>query len=398
LASKALFTLLLAGLASAVPAVAQEPRSAAAITDFRVNDPKSMDARAKLLDRAETELARGEVATATDTFERAALMLHAPDTEMGLVRAYMQAGQYRRALAFCAHVAGAHLESGAAGGLYAWLLRVGGQGDFAERVLAGTLERLPKDPVALEVRRAFASPAPVATTPLLQTPHRMAPQAVMEGNQPAIPGDARVVASGVLIGNGSMALVPSTMLRTGSPKAVWVRDGMGRTTQARMDPAMQPLASADVTLLRLEPPLRLAEAMPLMAPRDPFAGSAGFAFEYAAQEEGSAAWPWMSQGFFGAMPREDGPRKLGIGVAASTYGGPVLDAAGRLAGMVLPSQGEEPVMLSASRWMASLKALGLDAGAEPAAIGPVARPGGVMPSDEAYERGLRVALQVIVLR
>jgi hypothetical protein len=93
------------------------------------------------------------------------------------------------------------------------------------------------------------------------------------------------------------------------------------------------------------------------------------------------------------MPREDGPRKLGIGVAASTCGGPVLDAVGRLAGMVLAGQSEKPVMLSASRWLASL-----NSGAEPAATGPVARPSGVMPSDEVYERGLRVALQIIVLR
>src|SRR6516225_1593164 len=139
----------MAVLAGALPlhAGAQEARSPAAITDFRVNDPALMDARAKLLARAEGELARGEVTAATDTFERAAMMLHAPDTEMGLVRAYMQAGQYRRALAFCAHVAGAHLESGPAGGLYAWLLRAGGQGKVADRVLRETIERLPQDPV-----------------------------------------------------------------------------------------------------------------------------------------------------------------------------------------------------------------------------------------------------------
>ena len=220
----------------------------------------------------------------------------------------------------------------------------------------------------------------------------------MEGDQPGIPGAARVVASGVLIGDGTMALVPSAMLRPGGLKEIWVRDGMGRTTLARADPAVQPLASANVTLLRLESPLGAAEGLPPMAPREPFAGSAGFAFEYAAQEEGGAAWPWMSQGFFGTMPRADGPRKLGIGVAASTHGGPVLDAAGRLAGMVLPGQGDEPEMLSASRWMASLSALGLTAGTDPGAPDSVARSRGAMPSDEAYERGLRVALQVIVLR
>jgi len=388
----------MAVLAGALPVLAgaqEPPRSAAAITDFRVNDPAMMDARAKLLARAEGELARGETSTATDTFERAAMMLHAPDTEMGLVRAYMQAGQYRRALAFCAHVAGAHLESGPAGGLYAWLLRAGGQNDFADRVLGETLGRLPQDAVALEVRRAFASPAPVATGSLLRTPQRMAPQPLLAGEQPPVGEKARVVSGGVLIGNGTMALVPSAVLGPDATKAIWVRDGLGRTTRAYADAAKQPLALYAVTVLRLDPPLP-AEGLPPLAPREPFAGSAGFAFEYAAQEDATPAWPWLSQGFFGTLQSGDAPRKLGIGVAGTTHGGPVLDAGGRLAGMVLPGR-DEPVMLSASRWADALP--GSSQGTETAAshAGAGARLGGAIPSDEAYESGLRSALQLIVI-
>lgn len=379
-------------------AVKPAPRSAAAITDMRVNDPVLMDQRSALLSRGEAELARGDVAAATDTFERAAMMLHAPDTEMGLVRAYMQAGQYRRALAFCAHVAGAHLESAPAGALYAWLLRAGGQGAVADRVLRETIERLPQDPVALDVRRAFASPAPVASGLMLQTPHRMAPQAVQEGGKSAVPDAARVASGGVLIGNGTMALVPSAVVRPETTKAIWLRNGMGRTTLAHADLGAQPLGSLGVTILRLDAPLA-AEGMPAVAARDPFAGSAGFAFEYAAMENAAPAWPWLTQGFFGAFQGEAGLRKLGIGIAGSTDGGPVLDAAGRLAGMVLQnSGGGEAVMLPASRWADVLP----DAVPVPAPSlprqGVVARPGGAIPADEAYENGLRVALQVIVLR
>lgn len=388
-------------LALGLPGVdcgAQEPapRSAAAITDIRVNDPAVMEARSALLARAEAELARGEVAAATDTFERAAMMLHAPDTEMGLVRAYMQAGQYRRALSFCAHTAGAHLESGAAGALYAWLLRAGGQGEFAERVLQETLRRLPGDAVALDVGRAFTSPAPVATGILLRTPQRMAPLAVSERGQAIVPDSARMVSGGVLIGNGTMALVPSAPVQQGNTKTIWVRNGMGRTTLARADIA-QPLASQGVTVLRLDTPL-VVEGMLVMAPRDPFAGSAGFAFEYAAQENEQPAWPWLSQGFFGAFQGHEGRRKLGIGVAGSTYGGPVLDAAGRLAGMVLPDDANEIAMLPVSRWKDSLTSESPVAAATSSVPAATGRPGGAIPADEAYENGLRVALQVIVLR
>ncbi|HEX7687267.1 MAG TPA: hypothetical protein VF453_06155, partial [Burkholderiaceae bacterium] len=90
------------------------------------DDPPS-PARAALVAHAEDELARGHAAAAMDDFERAGQMQHTPDAEMGLIRAELQDGQYRRALAFCAHTAGEHLEAADGGALYAWLLRMGGQ-------------------------------------------------------------------------------------------------------------------------------------------------------------------------------------------------------------------------------------------------------------------------------
>ena len=371
------------------------PRSAASITDFRVNDPALMDARAALLRRAESELAQGDAAAANETFDRAAMMLHAPDTEMGLVRTYMQAGQYRRALAFCAHTAGTHRESPSAGALYAWLLRAGGQGAFAERVLSETLERSPQDPVSLEVRRAFAAPWPMAADALLQTPHRLAPQAVMAPGQAAIPEAARVVSSGVLIRDGTLALVPNAAVRSASSGTLWVRNGLGQTTRARVDEGSRALEALGVTVLRLdaalEPPPSLA-----MAPREPFAGSPGFAVEYAASGA-AAAWPWLNQGFFGAF-QGSGLRRLGIELADGPHGGPVLDAQGRLAGIALPGAEREAVMLPASRWQ-DLPGMAT-ATSPPDAAGPAApaRPSGTLPADQAYESGLRLALQVIALR
>ena len=95
-----------------------------------------MREREALLAQAERELARGDAASAIGVLDRAAMMLHAADTEMALVRAYLQAGEYRRALAFCAHTAGAHRETAEPSALYAWLLHLGGQSAFARRTLA----------------------------------------------------------------------------------------------------------------------------------------------------------------------------------------------------------------------------------------------------------------------
>jgi len=85
-----------------------------------------MPQRVALLARAQAELEHGDASAALDDFERAAMMLHAADAELGLIRAAMQDGQYRRALAFCAHTAGEHVDETDGGVLYAWLLRVGG--------------------------------------------------------------------------------------------------------------------------------------------------------------------------------------------------------------------------------------------------------------------------------
>ena len=156
IAPRRLRAALLCALVVGAPCFAADaPRSAASITDFRVEDPVLMKERAAQLDAAEAALARGDTDAALAGFERAAGMLHAPDTEMGLVRSQMQAGQYRRALAFAAHTAGAHLEAPAASALYAWLLRVGGQEAYARQVLDAAAQRSAGNEVLGATQRAF---------------------------------------------------------------------------------------------------------------------------------------------------------------------------------------------------------------------------------------------------
>lgn len=383
LAASTLAVLLLAS--SAGPALAHDGPHGAAASVIDSRNHRQDPARIALLRQAEAELGRGDAGAAGETFERAAMMLHAADTEMGLVRSYMQAGEYGRALAFCAHTAGVHRESPAAAALYAWLLRAGGQNAFAERTLDQALQRAPEDEVLLEARRAFAAPLPAATPALLRTPQRMAPQPVMLDGQPELPAAARVRGSGVLVGRGTLALVPAAFLR--GTDALWVRNGLGQTTRAQRQHNAS-LESQGVALVRLASPLDPGPSLSLAA-REPFAGSPGFAFQYAAQQDTQAAWPWLSQGFFGALPSQPGARRLGIELPAGPDGGPVFDGQGRLAGMVLAGPKGEVLMLSASQWQA------MEGGAPPPP--PAAEPHRTVPAEQVYERALRVALQAIVL-
>jgi len=360
-------------------------RSAAAVTDPRVSDDPSMVVRSALLRSAEAALAAGQTVQAVADFDRAAAMLHAADTEMGLVRAYLQAGEYRRALAFCAHTAGAHLDSVPASALYAWLLRMGGQGVFGQRVLDEALLRAPADAVVGEVARAFRQPLPVAKGVLLESPHRLAPYSVAESAQAAPTAASRVVSGAVLIDQGRRALVPLASLPTDLSEPLRVRNGLGRTSFARLDPQGQPPPGLGVAVLLLVVPLE-PPAGPGLAPRDPFAGSPGFVATYAVSGRSDAAWPWLFQGFFGGYAGQAGMRRLGIEVPAALPGAAVFDAGGRLAGITLPNAANQ--MLPVSLWTAWAGA------SDETSSASAAR----MPADEAYERALRIGLQLIVGR
>ncbi len=344
--------------------------------------------RTEVLRRAEAELAAGDPASAVADFDRASMMLHAPDAEMGLVRAYMQGGEYRRALAFGAHAAGAHLESASAAALYAWLLRIGGQQAVSDRVFREALARAPSDPILAALRNAFATSRPVAGAALLDPPHRMAPRASLRFGDSGLPDAARVACSGVAFDGGRRAWVPASVLQPSRPWRFWVRNGLGDTREATLE-------IDDDGGMAL---LRISQALPtsgfdVVAPRAPFAGSPGYVAEYATSEHGGAAWPWLRIGFFGTLSGDGGLRQLGIDVGEGPHGGPILDSTGRLVGMALAGREGRAV----------LKPFAVPAGASDDALpepkveaSGIAMPPRVLLADEAYERMLRIALQVLV--
>ena len=353
--------------------------------------------RAALLQGAEAELARGDTSLAAGTFERAASMQHAPDTEMGIVRTSMQQGLYAQALAFAAHTAGAHLESPAAAALYAWLLRVGGRSDVSDRVLGEALARAPDDAVLRAARSAFASAAPLAEGVLLEVPQRMAPQAgALAGQAAPLQGVAAVASSGVLVATGTQAIVPLAVAAGASGTRVWLRNGMGLTvggTLVRDDDVA--LAVAGLARLQLDRalPFEPGDApSPIPLP----AGRPAFAIEYVNGPGNAPAWPWLTQGFIGSTS-SDGARHLGIALTPGLHGGPVLDGQGRLAGIALARADGASVFVPADVWQPGERdALGVGPAHRVLAVSaPAMR--SVVPAAEAYERALRLALQVIAV-
>ena len=373
--------LMIAGGAQAQGSLA---RSAASVMDLRVEDAAVLKSRDALLARGEALLASGEPAQAIEAFDQAAMMLHAGDTEMALVRAYMQGGEYRRALAFAAHMAGAHVDEPAGSALYAWLLSVGGQAVYALRQLDEALMRVPDDAVLLGARLELSKPAPVARGLLLDAPHRVAPSGVMRDGTDALPARARVVATAVLIEDGRV-LLPRNAL--GKAQTFWLRNGLGETVRAtRQGDSSALLRASGLAIAR--PSAGLSSGVSVQgAPRDPFAGSPGYIVAYGASQEPTPAWPWLHPGFLGAATGDGVWRRPGIELPAGQSSGPVFDSAGRLAGIVVPRSEGGAFMLPISALREAI----------PGSFTSIdAAQGASLPMDEIYERSLRSTMQVLV--
>ena len=371
---------------SASQAGGQAVREAAAVSPARLQE------RAELLKTGETALARLDVAAALDAFERATLILHAADTEIALVRTYMQAGDYRRALAFGAHTAGAHLDVIGGAALYAWLLHVGGQPAIAQRLLDASESRMPGNPLVAAVQQQLRSGKPVATGQLLAPPTRLAPY----GDAKGLPGTARVVGSALLLQSGTGALLPLSLLpRSGK---LWLRNGLGQLVKAKIDKRFN---DVKVALVRLEAPLPTPEAL-LVAPGDAFPGSAGFAVEYVSTPDAAPAWPVLRTGFLGAASGDAGARLLGIDMPAGPRGGPVFDGAGRLIGLALAGPSGATAAVAGENTLVAVsqlrKALAGAMASEQLTAQDASGPAGARPrglADNIYESSLKTSLQVI---
>jgi hypothetical protein len=124
------------------------------------------------------------------------------------------------------------------------------------------------------------------------------------------------------------------------------------------------------------------------APRDPFAGSAGFAVAYATTPDPTPAWPLLRLGFIGTSSGTDALPRLGIEIPPGARGGPVFDAGGRLAGVTTRgSDGHDRLMPMSMlrREFGGLLGPVTDEAAPPRA-----------PVDGIYEGAMPVTLQVLV--
>lgn len=121
------------------------------------NVAESMAPYESLLQSANQALASGEFERAAEQFEQAARVNDStPEAEIGMVRAYLQAGEYRKALAVATLVAGEHPGSPEAEAFLAWVEFIGGQRDFATSSSAPQLLLRRRTSICTKCEDAFA--------------------------------------------------------------------------------------------------------------------------------------------------------------------------------------------------------------------------------------------------
>ncbi|MCV2370102.1 serine protease [Roseateles oligotrophus] len=337
--------------------------------------------RLALLQVARKALAAGDSDSALRQLDAAAMISHSADTELLLLQAQMQAGDYRSALMFASHTAGAHIHEPEALALYAWMLALGEQRAEAKRMLEAGLKRLPNEPTlrAMQLALPAAEPQAAAESDPVAALVRPGPLAIGA----PVPAHAQAQGSGLLLDAGRLALVP--LLPGQAPTQLWVRSGLGHTSAASV---MQRFDSLGLALLSLDTPLPSAQSRLTRAPRDAFAGSPAISIAYLAAPSPQAAWPAMHRGFLGRLSAASHQQGLGLGVPVAPGGGPVFDQAGRWIGITLADPQGEPKL-------APLSAL-------QAALGPwfdavtVQQQGPPIALDQQYEQALPLAVQLLV--
>lgn len=335
--------------------------------------------RQALLAAARSALAEGDSQTALNRLETAAAMSHAADTELLMVQARVQGGDYRQGLNFASHTAGAHLNEPRALALYGWMLGLAEQAPYALRLIDAGLARMPEQPQLLAVKQQLARLEADAAAETSPGAAAIRPGPPATGS--AVPDHARALASGLLIADGRLALVPLEALEAApDTQALWVRNGLGVTRSATLHRRM---ANAGLALLRLDAPITPAPgATPLARPpRDAFAGSPASTLSYLAAPGARPAWPAMHSGFLGRAGMGS-TQALGIGLPQGSRGGAVFDQAGRLIGI-----GLAPRMVPLSTLLAELTA-------EVEEL-PVSTDASKRTPDQLYEQALPLTVQVL---
>lgn len=299
------------------------------------------------LEAAAQALRDGDAARAATLYEGLAQRGESLEAELGLVRASLQAGEFRKALSFANLTAGEHPESAEAQALLAFLNDRTGRTEQALATLKTLESARPNEwsPVAIHAEILTDRYAPDQARTLLQTwsaRHPTAPAidrarmaSWLATSFQTLPIDKhRIVGAGngVVIDGGKTVLTYAPVVPAKATD-VLVRNGLGRVTRAHVDRAS---ASNDLIRLRLAEPFPASSSVPLDQVSSPEGVRFCFAFGFSTPRSPEAAYPAIAPGL---VVRADtgvgGLMQITSALGPDQNGAPIFDARGRLIGLAL---------------------------------------------------------------
>jgi hypothetical protein len=313
-----------------------------------------------LLKSAEHALSKLDDVTALNLFEKAALIVHSSEVEVGIVRAHMQAGNFQRALAFCAHASGAHLEERAPSLLYAHLLKISGQTAYAEKLMTEYQIRFGKD---------VSKFSPVKLSPY--------------SDATGLPTNARMIASGLTLPGNKHVVFPSTAIGKGVKK-YWVRSGSGSLSEATLQTTIGKalVTSPGLAILQLNRAVTKRNTPPLaISSKAAFPGSVAFGLTF--KHYLALSWPSLWSAFIGKpVANNTNRREIDIPENTQPIGATVFDQTGAAIGLM--------VLIDSKLQLVPLSELGLDlTNTEQSAARPK------LATDQIYQVGLNNMVQVL---
>ena len=346
------------------------------------------------LDAARRALASGDAATALSMYDSLTQQGESLEAEIGVVRASLQAGEFRRAMSTSTVTAAEHTDSPEAVALLAYLHDRAGYTEQSLKTLKQLRADRPDDPIAAAALATVLLDRGGKVSPADEAASRKWPRPSFE----AIPiGTHRVLAggNGVIVDRGRHVLTYSAVLPNAAT-AIYVRNGLGKVRRAMRVPGTQ---QGELVRLKLSEPYPANWALP----DDQVVPAEGarfcFAFGYSASASTEGSYPAISPGIvFRADAGVGGLMQVTSAQGAGNIGSPVFDPRGRLMGL---SVGTGDIRMGGENLRPRLGAGQFALRLVPAPpIGTTPpRPAGKMPPmpaiEELYERLVPSVVQIV---
>ena len=293
------------------------------------------------LEAARRALAEGDAARAATLYETLAQQGESLEAEIGLVRASLQAGEFRKAMSFANLTAGEHPDSVEAAALLAYLNDRVGRTEQALEALKRLEASHPDEQSALAAHADILIDrlAPAQALSLIQTwrdrhPGAQAPELVRLFARAQAAARGNVAAgNGVIIDDGKSVLTYAGLLKSVSGREVLIRNSLGQVRRARADARG---AANDLVRLRLKNPFPSSQSVPLSQVAAPEGVRFCFALGFSVPGSVEAAYPAIAPGLvFRANAGAGGLMQITSALGAGHDGAPIFDPRGRLIGLAL---------------------------------------------------------------